>query len=256
MSLYKRGETICCFRLVSLLVYFCSCLTSTTIIAVRSPDGIIYIGADSKVVKSGDMQPVTHCKINVANGIVLAQAGLFQLEGRNAKLDFERVAAESFIGTESFAEQVRIFSDSMIKAALRAASAYRNLKPDYYSEEILNESLVQTVLVNTRPGELSVLSFQRFMVTEPDNKIRVTRYESSCPPECGSDGIVFTMLGETGAAEAMTQDQTLFSDVAGKIKAAIEREIVSSPKTVGGPISIMKIDPRTGIRWIEKGECK
>ena len=229
---------------------------ATTIIAVWTPNST-FIAADGKASHSSENSAhETICKINVANNVFWAAAGLTQDTSTGYSVGkLVNEAMKQSLPLEK--KKIASFEISATKALTAATSLMFKNYRSVFDKNISHSAALEVTFSSYENGinYLFALSFSAYFDPE-SNAVKVyTTENTSCP--CGKSHIQTMgfhsiidaeLRGNPGAFDTPTEN-------AAALKRLIELQIVSSPKAVGPPISIVEI--QKGIpHWIDKGACK
>lgn len=227
---------------------------ATTVIAVWTPNST-FIAADGKLSHSSENSASAGCKVNVANNVFWAAAGLTQ--DTSTGYSVNRLVDKAMSEPLSLDERISSFEADATKSLTVSTNAMFKNHRSVFDRNISHSAALEVVFSGYANGinHLITLSFAaRF---DPDSKaVRVYTTENmSCP--CGES--YSKTIGFHSVIDAeLRRDPGILdkpTENGGALKQLIELQIASSPDAVGPPISIVEI--QKGIpHWIDKGACK
>jgi len=225
-------------------VFLCalSCY-GTTVIVIRSPDGIL-LAADAKATHKGsNLAP--QCKIHRYGKVFVVMAGITTSVG--VGLEPEQLARTVFTTSGPILTQMEGFAIATRKYLLAQIDSEKNSNRPYYERNYLGKSILDVTFASMSSPNPEVI-VETFFV----DGVGVL-HDQRTP--LGNH--LLLVSGMTSAIKSYTQQnggwyKQLGPDVA--IKKFMDLEIASKENAAGPPASILKMDVG-GVRWVEPGAC-
>lgn len=245
------------FALMAAFVLLCPETQWATYVVIVEHDGVIVIGADSKVSHALSGTATTECKIHeVRRGIFFAAAGLYAR--RSTGFDVAKIAV--LAGTK--ATNVQRMSTRFVQSASHplqeSAIALRKIRPDYFSAHYGGGvPILWAAFVGYQKGMPIIIIHYFFVSFDEQGASKLKVVTHSCPGDCppGNDAII--ELGDSKPAQVFVANHPTFWSV-GQVEGVrqlLDLTIRAVPEDVGLPVSILQIG-NAGSTWIEKGACK
>lgn len=233
--------------------------SATTIIAVRTPDGVV-LGADSKMTKGDGAESWTACKIGSANNVLWAISGIVDVNVPTMHFSMIDAAKASLSGTqESIEDRIKRFEAVVVPPL---TNLFRDLKrgdPSYFSRDI--EGKVPTSILLAGMEDNTAFFHVRSFRVKSDTKSGVVGIEIAamdCPSSgCLNTGTTYLALGEHADADRQVADNPdLWTNpgIVAAVRSLIQTEIRRLPALVGPPIALVAI-MKDGVHWISRGAC-
>jgi len=224
----------------------------TSIIAVRTP-GVVYLGADSKMITEG--QPATDrkvCKIHQADELFFAVAGF--AGDRRREFNVPEIVARAAKNGSTIREMVKRSEEAMVERLEAELVRLKNEVPAVYEKVVREEggTVLALAFAGYEEGATFVIITQ--FGTRDGNPPLVFVKRDSCPGNCPF-GVKTFFLGSHKAIARYIAEKTGEGDMEPieAIRYLIELEMKENPQQVGGPVDILRID-RQGPQWIQKKE--
>jgi hypothetical protein len=221
---------------------------NTFIMILRFPEAII-IAADSKTGFTNSAETYAVCKIHSHDNFVWLNAGV--TDEINGPFDINRIVISSIEGGGTLDEVVSRFNADALREIVQTLTRLKTSNPTAY-EEIGRPPDVATVGI-IKNADIAISSFILSDKGTPDS-LHVELHTIGTCKGCGN----WAMFGMHGAAETeMTRDPNLWKDLGlmGTLNRLLKVQEAATPKYVGPPLSILRIDKSGALTWLQKGLC-
>ena len=229
-------------------------LLATSIVVLISSNYII-IGADSKrmIIDAETNITVneTVCKIKMWNNYCFAQAGL--VASNSTGFSAEKIINDELAKTTSINKAVRQIQKSIGQALEKELVYQKMFQPKQYLKSLeSSDHLLEIVLlrvVNNQP-QAHIIGFE----FKNEKKIKVSSYTTNCGAACTTSGTKLVFLGEYSGMEKYLNAPDVNKDPVALVNQLILSQSKITPRSVGAPISLAKING-SGMEWI-KQQCE
>jgi hypothetical protein len=223
---------------------------NTLIILLRSEE-VSIVAADSKLRFSDGRNPSDVCKIHVDGNFVWTNSGLSSDE--NGLFNIVEIARTAIHASDSLNEVAARFEQEILSRLRPFLVKVKEERPFDY-KEVMKSPVVISVLV-LRRNETRHIDFVVEDSAKPDH---IAIRHKQCPGDaCTSSDQYVGMLGiaETANAEIIRNPQIWRQGVIETLNYLMKLQSNAAPETVGGPVSILRIDKSGALSWLQKGVC-
>lgn len=245
----------------ALVLAFVTQSAATTVVTIWTPSAVT-IGADSTSnifdALGADTKVRKVCKIHVSDKGVWSSAGLAKsgLETANFRLD--EIVEATLLKDGSVNDRVSSFQVSLGQKLISVAQLAKLLYPAFYAERVKDKPILQVVFAFIDDRKPTYYRWDFAVEDDASGMISVDVKWAYCPgPHC-SQKLAASVLGRSEIIKQRAIQNPRIWESANPtavVRSLIEAEIEDAPNDVGAPIAIIEVDS-TGIRWIEKGECR
>jgi len=246
-------------------------LLATAIALIRTPDEIV-AAADSKqtidVLLPGFVSTRDVCKIHkMRDHFYFAVAGyrgmVDPLTGKAVDTPLggittvEQAVLRSHKADRSIRDNVDLFRRSIASFLVKNLGERQRNNPEYFKRNFSILSKSDVVFFGIEREVTVVYHLQFRAQDQPQVKLVASSW--MCPGDCQDPTLVPVFLGERDAMETKYLAETRFNKDDGlpkNVEALVDAAIAANPKSVGGPIDILRIT-REKSSWITvKPECR
>lgn len=239
--------------LILFLFFITQPLLATSIVVLITSNYII-IGADSKrmIINAENNFTVneTVCKIRTVNDYCFASAGFVASSASGYSSD--KVIKQVLSKTTSIKNAVRQIQKELTAVLQAELNCQKKHQPKQYLKSMESKDhLLEIVLlrvVNQKP-QAFILGFE----VENAERGTVQSYVKDCGTDCVATGPKLVFLGEYSGMEKYLADPHQNEDPAILVNQLILSQSKITPRSVGAPISLAKINA-AGLEWI-KQQC-
>jgi hypothetical protein len=241
---------LACWSLLS-FVAPSSVRAQTAIIAVMTPDSIV-IGADSKATTPDLSETVNQCKIENANGVLWARARYATDSGHGFSAD--AIARDTMTKSRTVKERVALFEQTVIPHLVEIMEERKRTARQWFDSQAEGKTVLEIVFA-TFEAQKPHLYFRYFKAYSIDGqRVRIEPKRHDCPGNCRTDTTIIEMGHHETVDKLKDNPQTWSAGVDEGVRTLIQSEIDACPRSVGPPITIVKLDVH-GLAWISRGMC-
>jgi hypothetical protein len=241
-----------CRKLVALCMalFMVSTCRGTVVILVNNGDNI-WVGTDSLQSNATKTAARSACKINRERTFYWAVATPIVADSATG-FNFSKVVTEAH-PKGTLHDKMRVFINKAQVPLSDELSAIKKTAPDFFATFLTYKALFQVLFIgieNKHPRfTWAVLNAQ-----ESKGIVEIT---SQGPEMIDSAAAGVFSMGEDAAARAYISAHMdeLGRDPVRLIRDSITTQAHATPNSVGGAVSIAKIDS-AGFSWIQKGNCQ
>jgi hypothetical protein len=226
---------------------FTTHLYATSVVAlIDRANHRLVIAADCRV--SRGMRPVSGCKIIQEPGCTVAMAGLYEERNSGFHLrEYVRMACRE-------PGDMRAKAEAFVRVARRpyeqAVRRMRESQPADFAKTMANKP-TEVVFAGIQDGEPGLIV--RGLEADSAGRIRIERFESTAPsyPRIGY------FIGLNGHIRAYIKSHPEWGeeDYTKLAPKFVELEIEAHPDLAALPVSVLQIDNRGDVVWLDKGAC-
>jgi hypothetical protein len=246
-------------------------LGATAIALIRTPDEIV-AAADSKqtidVLLPGFVSTRDVCKIHKMRDhfyfTVAGYRGMVDpLTGKAVDTPLggittvEQAVLRSHQAERSIRDNVDLFRRSIASFLTKNLGERKRNNPEYFKRNFSILSQSDVVLFGIE-REVTVVHHLQFRAQDQP-QVKIVASSWMCPGDCQDPTLAAVFLGERDAMETKYLAATRFNKDDGlpkNVEALVDAAIAANPKSVGGPIDILRIT-REQSSWIAvKPECR
>ncbi len=212
----------------------------TAAIAISQPGKYVVLAADSRVNHGREsLIPDTRCKIRVHGKFAFVVAGVHGRPG--GEFDVRESLNQASIESDSLGEFFRMAEAEIVAKFERAYADFLRTNAEHANRPL---PLQYGVAFRGSDG--------------PSFMMRGLEYRDGRAHPVGdteADGKDRTRISMMGENDHMGEEVARRGGSAQQLaRAAIQREILMHPSTVGPPVTVLTIDAQ-GVRWDEPGAC-
>jgi hypothetical protein len=240
------GNVVCIA--LSILTTCAPAVFGTAIVGLRAPRGFV-IAADSKPTYMGPGRkgPPTVCKIFQFGALYFSVEGLAEDSRRN--FSPERIVANNFSFADSLAHNMDVLEKLLSESLKTTMERMKTEDLDTFAFNHKPGSDTMAIIAGEMVGGSPQMSGRGFTYQERSPNITIKR--SDCPGEDCPTGTRYFFAGESDVAQPMATD--FFRSIAPRdpvadARSMVEVEIKAHPKTVGPPITVLRVD-ENGASW-------
>jgi hypothetical protein len=230
-------------------VFMLASARATLIIVLHDNDKGVTIAADSQVSLTDGKAAGTTCKIHVTqnNGVWVAAGILQEAHGPfNPWLQAKAAVEDGGAPDDTAAKFETAVTDPLKDYLVRAKE--RGLVN--YAQITKNKVVLAIIFFKG-----IALAGRDFYVPDPSDPTTLKIVRHACP--CA--GSLRVLMGEHDAVDKeLVKNPRLFveRDSLAALNFLFEQQHAARPNTVGGPTSIVHIDPDGRVQWLQRGTCQ
>jgi len=221
----------------------------TFVVVFRTEEATV-IAADSKIGATQGHDGGNTCKIHITNEITWATTGI--VKEVNGPFDLWAIAEAATQGG-TLNSIVSRFERNAIDQLKETLPRIKSINPESYANAIKTGYVATAVFIYK--NDLRIVFFK---VPHADIPSDIEVVRNDCPGEACPVGVSTLLMGEHGAIDyAFQPPSTFFKEkgLIGGLNYLVDVQHGVTPKDVGAPVSILRIDKSGALSWLQKGMC-